>query len=291
MAEAIGLDAVFVADHVGFERSDGPSTEFWDGWALLPALAAVTSRIAIGPFVSPPSVRHPVALARMAAALDEVSGGRVILALGAGGAIDRAWRVLGVPTDRLYARFEETIAILAPLLREGRVDFTGEQLAAHDARIGPTGPRGGRVPIWIGVKGPRMTRVAARWADAVNFGLPLRSADDARTYVADFDDACREIGRDPATVRRTGWAFASFSEPKADPMGEKVGALRGSVGEIAAQLHAIHRAGIDHVSLYVNDGDGQSWERTFPATSIRGLERLAPVLDALRELESAGSND
>jgi len=174
-AEAIGIDAVFVGDHSGFDRPHGPRTEFWGGWTLLPALPEVTSRVAIDPLVTVPTLRHPVALARMASALDEVSNGRLILGLGSAGPIERAWRMLGISTERLYSRFEEAVQIIVPLLRNGVVDFHGRCFEAHEAVLGPTGPQGHTIAVWIGVKGPRMTRLAAQWADAVSFGLPLAS--------------------------------------------------------------------------------------------------------------------
>jgi alkanesulfonate monooxygenase SsuD/methylene tetrahydromethanopterin reductase-like flavin-dependent oxidoreductase (luciferase family) len=287
-AEAIGLNAVFVPEHTGFDLADGSHTKVWDGWALLPALAVVTSKVALGPFVAVPSVRHPIALARMASVVDEVNGGRLILALGSSGAdsSERAWRVLGIPNVRLYARFEEAVMILVPLLREGAVDFAGQYFTARAARLGPPGPRGGRIPIWIAAKGPRMTRLAARWADAINFNGHLTSPEDARTLVAGFADACREVGRDPASVGRTGYALVSFTAPESDPAGVAFGALRGSPAELAAQLHAFHRAGIDHVSLDINGGDRPERQGAFPITTTRGLEQMARVLEALRELES-----
>ena len=135
-AEAIGVDAVFVPDHVG-----GPTSEFWEAWTLLGALAAVTDHVAIGPLVTPFALRHPVLVAWMARTLDAVSGGRLILGLGTGVAVDRAWSIPGIPTARLFSRFEEGLRIVAPLLREGRVDFQGRIFSAHQATIGPSGPR------------------------------------------------------------------------------------------------------------------------------------------------------
>lgn len=285
-AEAMGLDAVFVGDHSGFERPDGPSTEFWDGWTLLPALAEATTRIAIGPVVTVPHLRHPVALARMATALDEVSGGRLILGVGSAGPIERALRVLGISTERLYSRFEEAVEIIVPLLHNGVVDFQGRYFRAHNAVLGPTGPQGHTIPIWIGVKGPRMTMLAARWADAVNFGLPVSSPDTAQTLIGPFDSVCRAVGRDPSTVKKTGWAMLS-------PRGVDTGAtapwefaIAGEAAEIAAQLHAVHAIGIDHITCYIDLGDEPGPKRTYPVITADALGHLAQVLDALRMLEN-----
>lgn len=279
-AETIGIDAVFVADMSGVDVEGEHSLETWDGWTLLPALAEATSRAAIGSLVANPLLRHPVAFARMAAALDEVSGGRLILGLGASDAGERAVRVLGVPPRRLYSRFEEAVNIIVPLLREGSVDVQGEFFEAHEAVLGPKGPRGGSVPIWIAAGGPKMTRLAARWADAVNFQRPLTEPDEARAGVIRFEEVCREVGREPTTVEKTGWAIVSFRENGPWPF-----AIAGEPEMIAARLSALHDAGISHVSCYIDGGDEPDQRNMFPLLTARGLERFAEVIAALREME------
>lgn len=284
-AEAIGVDAIFVADHSGFERSDGPSTEFWDGWALLPALAEMTSRVAIGPLVTAPHLRHPVALARMAATLDEISAGRVILGLGSSAPIDRALRVLGVSAERLYSRFADAIQIIAPLLRNGAVDFEGEHFLAHNAIRGPAGPRGGSIPIWVGARGPRMMELAARWADAVNFQPALASVREAESLVNRFEEACRTVGRAPSSIEKTGWAMLSFTRSVPGTTDAWGSAVSGDPVQIAEELHAFHRAGIDHVSCYFDPREQPTATRTFPLMTTRGLDQFAAVIEVLRYLE------
>lgn len=285
-AEAIGVDAIFVADHSGFDRRDGPSTEFWDGWTLLPALAEVTSRVAIGPLVAAPHLRHPVALARMASTLDEVSGGRLILGLGSSAPIERALRVLGIQGERLYSRFAEAIGIIAPLLRNGVVDFEGGHFVAHEAIRGPDGPRGGSIPIWIGARGPRMMSLAARWADAVNFQAALTSAREAESLVSHFEDVCRTVGRDPSSIAKTGWAMLSFVKPDTATADDWEFAVSGDPVRIAEELHAFHRAGVDHVSCYFDPREGPTPARTFPLITPRSLKQFAVVIDTLRQLEA-----
>jgi alkanesulfonate monooxygenase SsuD/methylene tetrahydromethanopterin reductase-like flavin-dependent oxidoreductase (luciferase family) len=283
-AEAIGLDAIFVADHSGYGRSGEPATEFWDAWTLLPALAEATKRVAIGPFVSAPLLRHPVALARMVCALDEISGGRVILGLGSGGLADRAWWMLGLDPERRYSRFAESLEILVPLLREGSVDYRGQYFEARQALRGPGGPRAGAVPLWIAAQGPKMLRLAARWADAVNFYQTMSSPDEARAHIAQFESICHEAGRDPTAVQRTGWAHISFARDAA-PSG-RFPAITGEPAEIAAQLHSLSRAGVSHISCYINPGDGTPVS-VLPTITARGLERFSEVIAALRKLERA----
>ena len=289
-AEAIGLDAIFVPDHSGFDFADGPRAEFWDGWTLLPALAEVTSRVMIGPFVTTPLLHHPVALARMASTLDEVSSGRVLLALGAAGPIERAVRVLGLPAERLYSRFEEAIQIIALLLRNGEVDFRGRYFEAHEAILGPRGPQGTAIPIWIGARGPRMMRLAAQWADTVNFMPPLSSLDAVHTLMSQFEDACRDAGRDPSVVEKTGWARLTLIRSDAGSTDTPSTAITGDPEQIAAQLHTFHRAGVSHISCWVDAGEWQG-RRRLPPLSVRGLEFFARVIAALRTREAEGTGD
>lgn len=287
-AEAAGVDAIFVADHSGFDSPDGPRTELWDGWTLLPALAEVTRTVAIGPLVATPYLRHPVVLARMAATLDEVSGGRLILGLGSSDPVERAFRVLGIPTDRLYSRFQEAVQIIVPLLRNGAIDFQGQFYEAHEAILGPTGPQEQAIPVWIGAKGPKMMRLAARWADAVNFQPPLSSLGGVRTLIGLFEDACRQVGRDPSTVEKTGWADIRFTGHPARVNDDWSIPIVGDPVQIAAQLHAFHQAGISHVSCYIDAGD-EPKTRTLPLITVHGLELFAHVIAALRGLEAEGT--
>ncbi len=287
-AEAIGVDAVFVADEWGFDPTDSPSTEFWDGWTLLPALAEVTDRVGIGTLVTTPLLRHPAALARMACTLDEVSGGRVILGLGAAAPIERAVLMTGIPGERLYSRFAEAVQIIVPLLRNGEVDFRGQHFEAREAIRGPAGPRGGSLPLWIAAHGPKMTRLAARWADAINFSSPLPSPEGVRSVISDFEEVCREVGRDPSSIGKTGWTILNLTEADAGTPTPWPFALSGEPAEMAARLHAIHQAGISHVSCYIHAGDRTSPARTFPILTTRGLERLAGVIESLRGLEAEG---
>jgi alkanesulfonate monooxygenase SsuD/methylene tetrahydromethanopterin reductase-like flavin-dependent oxidoreductase (luciferase family) len=282
-AEAVGVDAVFVPDHVG-----GPASEFWEAWTLLGALADATDRVAIGPLVTPFALRHPVLVAWMARTVDAMSGGRLILGLGAGAAVDRAWSIPGIPTARLFSRFEEGLRIVAPLLREGRVDFQGRAFAAHQATLSPPGPRPNGPPIWVGVRGPRMMRLAARWADAVNFNPPgfyVASPEDLTGPFAALEAACREVGRDPTTVGRTAMAVVSFAGAGADLTGGRARALRGAAAEVAERLHALHRAGVEHLFCALDTAPTAGPMPPVPLTDAAGLEQFGRVIDALRRIE------
>ena len=130
-AEEQGLDSLWGADHLIF-RDDGETTGVHECWTVLTALAALTSRVEIGPLVLALPFRNPALTAKMAAELDEVSGGRLILGLGCG------WHqpefdAFGYPFDHRVSRFDEGLQVLVPLLREGRVNFAGEYHRAIDA--------------------------------------------------------------------------------------------------------------------------------------------------------------
>ena len=150
-ADAVGFDTLFVPDHLLFRQSPtdnaiqvempaGKARGAWEAWTVLCALAAATSHIELGPFVACNSFRTPALLAKMAVTLDEVSDGRLVLGIGAGWH-EPEYHAFGYPYDYRVGRFEEALQIIAPLLREGRVDFEGRYYQARDCEIAPRGPR------------------------------------------------------------------------------------------------------------------------------------------------------
>ena len=137
-----------------------------------------TSRIELGPFVACNSFRNPALLAKMAVTLDEVSDGRLVLGIGAGWH-EPEYHAFGYPYDDRVGRFEEALQIIAPLLREGRVDFEGRYCQARDCEIAPRGPRPAGPPILIGAQRPRMMRLAARFADIYDTDFHLEAGADS----------------------------------------------------------------------------------------------------------------
>jgi alkanesulfonate monooxygenase SsuD/methylene tetrahydromethanopterin reductase-like flavin-dependent oxidoreductase (luciferase family) len=271
-AEDAGFDALWTVDHLLLRTAAVPPQGFWDCWTLLAALAGVTSRIRLGTLVSCTGYRNPVVLANMASTLDEASGGRLVLGLGAGNDADEH-RALGVPFEHRVGRFEEALAIITSLLRHGAVDFAGEWYAARETELRLRGPRPGGPPLLIGSfgQGPRMLGLVTEYADYWNAGLafaqshpdripPLREAVDA---------ACLAQGRDPATLARTATIRAalhgrtvSIQTPGEEP-------LQGAPDETAEALRAFARAGIDEVQLWLA-----------PNTPAE-IEAFAPVLELL----------
>ncbi len=275
--EALGVDTVWVPDHLQRSVRDRPVFGFWECWTILTAVAEATSRIGIGPFVACTGFRNPALLAKMAATLDEISGGRVVLGLGSGvPATDASWRAYGFDGERHVAKHAEAVEIVARMLREPPLTFEGEHYRTHEADILPRGPRD-RLPVWVAAKGERTMVIAARWADAVNVNISLSGPGDARSVVADVARACADVSRDPETVAVTGWARLAL---RADGTAEaRPGWIGGSPDEVAATMRDIRGTGIRHVSLYVGDADDPS---PLPALTAAVLERFAPFLAAIR---------
>ncbi|HEX5590751.1 MAG TPA: LLM class flavin-dependent oxidoreductase [Candidatus Limnocylindrales bacterium] len=199
-AEAAGLDSIWTVDHVLFRFPGEPEHGIREGWTTLAALGAFVPRVELGALVMCSSFRNPALMAKMAGALDDLSGGRLILGLGAGWH-DPEYEAFGYPIDHKVGRFAEDVEITTRLLRGERVTFEGRWQRTVDAVLLP--PPARPVPVLVGAKGPRMLGLTATWADAWNTAWFGRVDDRLRTRMAGLDAACAAIGRDPATIRRT----------------------------------------------------------------------------------------
>ncbi len=227
-AESIGFDAIWVSDHVGFGDPDGAWEGAWESWTLLSALAASTSRVALGNYVLAVPFRNPALLAKMAETLDEISGGRLILGLGAGWN-EPEFTSYGVPFDDRFRRFEDGLRIITEMLRRGSSTHDGGTIQTRSARIEPRGPRPDGLPVMVGANGPRMLRLAAELADHWNGGL--RAIDEVPAQLAAIDDACRAVGRDPATLTR------SDRGPRANGPGRERRSARAARDRRRARCH------------------------------------------------------
>lgn len=266
-AEAIGFDAVWVSDHVGFGDPDGDWSGAWESWTLLTALAVSTGRVQLGTYVLALPFRNPALLAKMAETLDEVSGGRLILGIGAG------WNEVeftsyDVPFDDRFDRFEDGLRIVAAMLRTGRSTHDGRTTATRSARLEPRGPRPDGLPIMVGANGPRMLRLTAELADHWNAGL--RRYDEVPEQLANLDAALREAGRDPASITRSVEVLVrtSAADPDAPPEEREI---RGDPAAVAAELRRFRDLGIDHLQVQLRPN------------SIDGVEAFAPVIDMLED--------
>jgi alkanesulfonate monooxygenase SsuD/methylene tetrahydromethanopterin reductase-like flavin-dependent oxidoreductase (luciferase family) len=277
MAEAVGFDTIWVADHLIFRNAGsvvmepGVSRGPYEAWTLLSAIAAVTSTVTLGPFVACNSFREPALLAKMADTLDEVSGGRLLLGLGAGWH-EPEYTAFGFPFDHLAGRFEEALKIVVPLLKGERVTFHGTYYHVDDALLTPRGPRSGGPPIWIGAKGPRMLRLVGQYADAYNT-VWHTDVSQALPRFANMEAACREVGRDPATMMRTSGSNVLVPDA-GDAPDAPASALTGSAQEIAEKIWAFHTdGGVSHMTVILDP-----W-------TTRGIEQFGKVIEKVRSFE------
>lgn len=265
-AESIGFDAVWVSDHVGFGDPDGAWSGAWECWTLLAALAASTTKVQLGTYVLALPFRQPALLAKMAETLDEVSGGRLILGLGAGWN-EEEFLSYGVPFDDRFDRFEDGLRIVASMLRTGRSTHHGRTSSTRSARLEPRGPRQGGPPIMVGANGPRMLRLAAELADHWNAGL--RSYDEVPEQLANLESALRAAGRDPSSITRSVEVVVRTGAADAAAPAEDR-EIRGEPDAIAAELRRFADLGMDHLQVQLRPN------------SLDGVAAFAPVVEALR---------
>jgi len=233
-----------------------------------------TSRIRLGPLVASTAFHAPAMLAKLAATVDEVSGGRLILGLGAGWN-ETEFRAFGFPYDHRIDRFEESFTIVRTLLRDGAIDFDGRYHQARDCELLPRPARPGGPPLLIGSKGERMLRITLPHVDAWNvwFADTDNSPDGVPPLRDLVDGICREVGRDPAAIERTVAVQVRLSGGRGRRQGDNgrppVVPLSGSPEVMADELRAYARQGIGEVQLVLD-----------PIT-LASLEEFAPVLELL----------
>ena len=230
-------------------------------WTILAALAEATSRVQLGTLVTCTAFRNPAILVKMAATLDAISGGRLILGLGAGWH-EPEFAAFGIPFDHRVDRFEEALQIIVPLLRTGQVNFEGRYYRVRNCELRPRGPRGRGPQILIGAEGPRMLRLAARYADGWNtcwLGQPGALATPSAEMLA----ACADEVRDPATLDVTVGVNVTHIDPET-PRKTSLNpdkALFGSVAEVAAGLRGYAERNIAHAICQIDpmNADALTW--------------------------------
>jgi alkanesulfonate monooxygenase SsuD/methylene tetrahydromethanopterin reductase-like flavin-dependent oxidoreductase (luciferase family) len=200
LAERVGLDSIWVYDHLIFKFPPEPDEGLHEAWTILSALAPVVPRVELGALVMCTSFRNAGLLAKMAATLDTISGSRLILGMGAGWH-EPEYTAFGYPFDHLVGRFEEDIEVIDRLLRGETVDFEGKWSRYAGAQLLP--PPARKTPVLIASKGERMLRLTARWADAWNTAWYGRIDDTLRERTAAIDAALEAAGRDRASLRKT----------------------------------------------------------------------------------------
>lgn len=269
--EDLGFDSVWVGEHLLYRWPDRPPRGPWEAWTLLSAIAASTSRIELGPLVACTSFHNPALLAKQAATIDEISGGRFVLGLGAGWN-ETEFRAFGYPYAHRVDRFEEAFTIISTLLRDGAIDFDGRWYQARDCELLPRGPRPAGPPLMIGSIGPRMLRATMVRADSWNAWY--NDTGNAPAGIARLrglvDEACREVGREPAEVERTVAALVRLPGGAGRLQGSSAQStsppLAGDPAALADTLRGFAREGIGHVQLVLD-----------PIT-LDAIRAVAPVL-------------
>jgi alkanesulfonate monooxygenase SsuD/methylene tetrahydromethanopterin reductase-like flavin-dependent oxidoreductase (luciferase family) len=272
--EALGFDSIWMGDHFLYHLADGTADAPWDAWSVLAAAAAITSRVTLGPLVTPVGFYNPAVLAKKAATVDEISGGRLVLGLGAGWN-EVEFRGYGVPYDHRISRFEEAFTIIRTLLAEGEIDFTGKYFSARDCQLVPRSRSGGP-PLLIGWIGERMLNITLPYVKAWNVWHTEthNSPGGVAPLRARVAAACAAAGRDPASVEATVVVLVRMPGGKGRRQGDGTldttpNPLQGSPEAIADALRAYARAGVAEVQLVVD-----------PIT-IESLEGLAAALELL----------
>ncbi|HOD04296.1 MAG TPA: LLM class flavin-dependent oxidoreductase [Anaerolineaceae bacterium] len=257
--ESLGFDSLWIYDHLLYRSPKGQTTGIWEGWSILAALAAATQRAELGTLVACNSFRNPALLAKMAHTVDEISGGRLILGIGAGWN-QPEYDAFGFPFDHRVDRFEEALQIIRPLLKEGQVDFSGKYYTARNCEITPHSPRPGGPPLLIGAGKPRMLRLTAQYADLWNVGY-MSVPRSTETEFKAFRRACKAVGRDPATLPATFMVSLAYPDLLAWKSDKKRGYLTGSIEEIAVVLKEYETLGAAHLMFHINPSTPQAYER------------------------------
>jgi probable F420-dependent oxidoreductase len=263
VAEVEGLDSLWVADHFFYKPPDGEPKGLHEAWTLMSAVAAVTSRVEIAPLVLCSAFRNPGLMAHMAATLDVVSQGRLILGIGAGWH-DPEFEAFGYPADHKVSRFEEWVEIVVRLLRGEQVTFEGTYYETRDAVVLPPPKR--QIPILIAGNKPRMLGLVARHADSWNtawFGMP---DDRLHERLRGLDTALDAAGRDKATLERTVGLLVRDPDQPSDE--DDTDWFSGRVDELAALLRAHEELGLSHAIVILEPRTPQSVKRLAEAVRI-----------------------
>jgi len=250
--DGLGYFGFWFADHYmpNTGSEDMKPGDVHEVWSVLPAVAAVTESMRVGPLVSPTSVHHPAVLANRAATLDHVSHGRMVLGLGAGWQINehKAYGIELEPPKARVDRFEEAIQITRSLLDEDRTTFEGSFYTITDAPSDPS-PVQNQLPILVGTSGPRMCRITATHAQEWNtWGAPELAGTNAEVFAA----ACEKVGVDRAAKHTSVQSLFFLTEDQATidgalsgPMGDRT--IAGSNDRIVEAIGQYAELGFDEV--------------------------------------------
>jgi F420-dependent oxidoreductase-like protein len=288
-AETAGVRALWVSDHL-FLGADAVATDCLEAWTLLAALAVDTQKIRIGPMVTSQSYRNPALLAKIAAGVDQMSGGRLEFGVGAGWK-EVEYRAYGyefpdAPTR--VTQLVETLEICTRLWKEPKASYRGKHYRIEDAVCSPK-PLQTPLPIWIGGTKPRVMRIAAKYAHVFNMSNPGQAAE---SRIAELNEAlpaaCKAVGRDPATLKRSLFiqVLVAPTRHEIDEIAGELGArtktsgaewlkarpamIVGTPDEVRTRLRAIAAGGIDHANVM--------FPYKFELAGVRALRDMARSL-------------
>ena len=274
-AEEVGFDSLWVGDHLLYDLPNGSTRGPWEVWTSLAALAAATQRVAIGPLVASTGFSNPAMLAKKAATVDAISGGRLILGLGAGWNA-REYRAFGHPFDHRVARFEESFDLIRRLLKGETINHTGRFYSLENCVIDPPPVRPGGPPLMVGSIGPRMLAATLPYVRGWNVWWTQygNTPEGLAKVAAPVREQCLALGRDPSEVLCTAAVYVQAPGGGGRLMGDlnvaSAPPISGSVEQVAEQLSAFAAAGAAHIQLVVD-----------PITqeSIEWLGEVLAVLD------------
>jgi probable F420-dependent oxidoreductase len=251
-AEAARFDSMWLGDHLLYRADGRPERGPWEAWSLLSGLAAVTERIDLGPLVACLAFHPPGVIAKMAATVDEVSGGRLILGVGAGWN-EPEFRAFGIPFDHRVSRFEESFEIIRRLFSGERVTLDGRFWRAEDAVMLPKPAR--RPPIMVGSAGNRVLSIALPHVDAWNtwYDNYGNTPEGFASLNATVTDAAARAGRRPEEIARSACVLVVLDGAAGDrAVEDSVTPLEGSPERIGAGLMELAEAGADEAIVVAN---------------------------------------
>jgi len=260
-SEQCGLDSVWVGDHLLFRDDTTGTRGPWEAWSMLAALGEATERVEIGPLVAATSFHSPAMLAKKAATVDDISGGRLVLGLGAGW--NKAeYNAFGFAYDRRVARFEEAFTIIRTLIRAGSIDFDGEFYTHKEMELLPRARAD--MKLMVGSNGPRMLRIAAPHVDMWNtwhvwFGNRVAGLEP---LVAELEAACADVGRDPSEIEKTAAVYIQLERGTGRAAGSEDRSQAGPISgpEIADRVAEFAEAGMSHIQVVLDPIDAAAVE-------------------------------
>jgi len=270
VAEEVGFDSLWVPDHLIYRDAEGVSRGPWECWSLLSAVAAVTSRVEIAPLVLCTSFREPGLIAKMAATVDEISDGRLILGLGSGWN-EVEYGAFGFPFESRFGRFREAFTIISTLLRDGEIDYAGKYYTLRDCELRPRGPRPDGIPLLIGSRGEQMLRHTLPHVSYWN-GWPRWWGNDPERLpqlLKTVDRLTVEADRQPAEIVKTAAVFVRL-DGGIVPDNPEAPHFEGSEDDIVEFVRRHLTLGIEHVQIVLD-----------PITT-RSVERFGRLLERIK---------